>query len=252
MSLNELKSRLLKLIEEDAEFRYAVAGKLGIVEVLKKLDKLGEGQERLWEGQERLWEGQKRLWENQEKLWENQEKLWKNQEKLWLEVKSLREGQEKLWMEVKSLREGQEKLWKNQAIMIKTLERLSVTVDRLTITVEEEALDVVRHRLKDEMGLNVKLTRIFIDDKEINIYGATDNLYVIGEATVRLGIGLVDELEEKVELVKGKKPELTRPKMIKVIYTDYATPAALEEAKKHKIWVLKWSGDLTPRTTIEQ
>ena len=34
----ELKKRLLRLLEEDEEFRYAVAGRLGMLEILKRLD----------------------------------------------------------------------------------------------------------------------------------------------------------------------------------------------------------------------
>ncbi|MEM3080558.1 MAG: hypothetical protein QXH35_02460 [Nitrososphaerota archaeon] len=55
---------------------------------------------------------------------------------------------------------------------------------------------------------------------------------MIEEATVRLGSGLVEELSNKVEMLKSMRPDLLRPKLIKVIYTDYATPDALEHAKK--------------------
>ena len=39
MSARELKSRILKLLKEDEEFRYAVAGLLGLEEILKRLDR---------------------------------------------------------------------------------------------------------------------------------------------------------------------------------------------------------------------
>jgi len=39
MSLEELKSRILRLLREDDEFRYAVAGLIGLEEILKRLDK---------------------------------------------------------------------------------------------------------------------------------------------------------------------------------------------------------------------
>jgi len=124
----DLKRELLRLLEEDEEFRYAVAGRIGILEILKRLDRLEEemnkllgSNNRLWENQQKLWESQNRLWEEVRSLREGQEKLWQGQEKLWEEVRSLREGQEKLWQgqeklweEVRSLREGQEKLWEGQ------------------------------------------------------------------------------------------------------------------------------------------
>lgn len=278
----EEKRRFLKALEEDEEFRYAVAGLIGISELLKRLDKLEANQEKLWmevkslrEGQEKLLLEVKSLRKGQEKLWleikslrEDQEKLWlevkslrENQEKLWLEVKSLREEQEKLWMEVKNLwlevkglRENQEKLWmevkslrENQEEMLDDLRKLRVSFERLTLSVEEEGRDVVKHRLKDELNIDIPIDRIWVDDREINIYGASGDICVIGEATVRLDVKLLDELEEKIAYIRGRRPDLLKPKLIKVVYADYAVPSALEKARDKGVWVVKWSGDLTPR-----
>ena len=199
MSTSRLKKEILELLEKDVEFRYAVAGYLGLLELLKRMDKHETELIRLREDLNRL-------------------------------RKDMIEGFKRV----------------NSSIS-----RLSTTVERLTLTVEEEAIEVIRHRLKNELGIGIKLTRIFIDDKEINIYGATSELCIVGEATVRLGIRLIDELEEKIRIMKDKKPELLRSKIIKVIYADYALPNAIEEAKRRKIWLLKWSGDLTPREILE-
>ncbi|MEM0079948.1 MAG: hypothetical protein QW118_06990, partial [Nitrososphaerota archaeon] len=229
-SVSRLKRSVLELLEKDLEFRYAVAGYLGLSELMKRMDSL-EG---------------------------NMVKLLENQSKLWEEVKGLREGQNKLWEEIRDLREGQNKLWEEvrdlrssvRSLGI-TVDRLATTVERLTISIEEEAMSIIRYRVREELGLDIPLDRIFIDSREINIYGSVGDLCIIGEATVRLGVGLLDELLKKIEFVKSKKPELIKPKIIKVIYTDYATPEALEYAKKNNVWVLKWSGDLTPRVVEE-
>ncbi|MEM4312055.1 MAG: hypothetical protein QXX95_06680 [Nitrososphaerales archaeon] len=108
-------------------------------------------------------------------------------------------------------------------------------VDRLTISVKE-ALSYVRYRLREKVGIEIKLERLFVNK---NIYGAIDDVCVIGEATARLGTGLIDEFKEKIRLIKEKKLNLLKPKIIKVIYTDYATPDAIEYAKKEKIWIIK-------------
>ncbi|MEM0079061.1 MAG: hypothetical protein QW118_02385 [Nitrososphaerota archaeon] len=278
-SVSRLKRSVLELLEKDLEFRYAVAGYLGLSELMKRMDsleenmvKLLENQNKLWEevkglreGQNKLWEeirdlreGQEKLWENQSRIWEevrslreNQEKLWENQSKLWEEVKALREGQNKLWEGQNRLWEGQSKLWEEVRNIRITLNRVAVTLDRLTISVEEEALSYIRYRLREKLGIEVDLDRLFIDAREINIYGVVGDLCVIGEAAVRLGVGLVDELKEKIDLIREKRPELLKPKIIKVIYTDYATPDALEYARREKVWVLKWSGDLTPMVIEE-
>ncbi|MEM3575334.1 MAG: hypothetical protein QXQ76_06305, partial [Candidatus Bathyarchaeia archaeon] len=77
--MGSLRREVLELLDKDPEFRYAVAGYLGMSEIIKRLDALEEGQRKLWEGQNKLWE----------------------------EVRALREGQNKLWEEVRALREGQ-------------------------------------------------------------------------------------------------------------------------------------------------
>jgi len=119
-----LRRQFLKLLDEDKEFRYTVAGYLGLGEILKRLDSIEENIRKIWEetrglreGQEKLWEAQNRLWEEVKALREGQEKLWDGQNKLWEEVKQLREGQNKLWEEVKALREGQEKLWEEVKLL---------------------------------------------------------------------------------------------------------------------------------------
>ena len=227
-----LKKSFIKLLEEDKEFRYTVAGYLGLSEILRRLDRLESNMERLWENQNKLWEEVKMLREGQERLWDNANKLWE-------EVRQLREGQNRLW-------EGQEKLWEEVRDIRVTLNRVAVTLDRLTISVEEEGLSFIRHRLKTDLGVEIRLERLFVDSREVNVYGVSDDLCVVGEAAVRLGTGLVDELLDKIAFMRARRPELLRPKIIKVIYTDYATPDALEYAREKGVWVLKWSGDLTP------
>ena len=52
----ELKSEILRLLKEDEEFRYAVAGLLGLSEILKRLDALTEEQVSLRKEQTKIWE----------------------------------------------------------------------------------------------------------------------------------------------------------------------------------------------------
>ncbi|AJB41854.1 hypothetical protein TCARB_0802 [Thermofilum adornatum 1505] len=187
---NKLKEEILDLLERDKEFRYAVAGYLGISEVLKRLDGLEENMLRLWE-----------------------------------EVRALRKGQEKLWREVK---------------------RIRVTTDGLALSLEEEARSFIAHRLKQELGIDVKLDRVFVDSEEIDIYGATGEICMIGEATTRLGPKRVQRLIRRIELIKQGRLELLRKKIIKAIYTYVAVPQALEVAINNKVWVLDWQRNLTP------
>ena len=116
-----LKEQILDLLEKDREFRYAVAGLIGLQEILQRLDRHEEIMQKMLERLDRHEEEIKRLWEevralreNQEKMWQSQEKMWQNQEKLWQEVRLLRENQEKMLQNQEKLWQNQEKMWQNQ------------------------------------------------------------------------------------------------------------------------------------------
>jgi len=51
---DRLKSRILKMLKEDEEFRYAVAGLLGLEEILKRLDRHEDEVRRIWQEIEKL------------------------------------------------------------------------------------------------------------------------------------------------------------------------------------------------------
>jgi len=53
---DRLKSRMLKLLKEDEEFRYAVAGLLGLEEILKRLDRNEQELVRLREDMTKMFE----------------------------------------------------------------------------------------------------------------------------------------------------------------------------------------------------
>jgi hypothetical protein len=128
MMSTDLKNEFLRLLEKDIEFRYAVAGYLGLSEIIKKLDWLIEEQRKIWEEVKHIWEeikslreDQHKLWENQNRLWEEvkslregQEKLWENQNRIWEEIRALRENQNKIWEEIRAVKEDIRKLWENQ------------------------------------------------------------------------------------------------------------------------------------------
>ncbi|MEL9998419.1 MAG: hypothetical protein QXH99_08010 [Sulfolobales archaeon] len=236
----DLRREFIKLLESDVEFRYTVAGYLGLSEILRSIERLWEEVRELREEVRKLWENQNKLWEEVRALREGQNKLWENINRLWEEVRSLRESQNRLWEEVRALREDQGRLWRE-------VRDLKVLVERLTLTVEDEGRYVIEWRLGRELGVSVSLSRFFIDDVEVDIFGVTDDLVVIGEATVRLGTSLIDELERKVRLVFERRSDLIRSKLIKVIYCDVALPQALKLAEERGIWVLDIRSDLTPR-----
>jgi len=246
----KLKKEFIELLEKDREFRYTVAGYLGLSEILKRLDRLEEGQNRLWEAQAKLWEEVRGLREDQKKLWENQNRLWEGQAKLWEEVRSLREGQNKLWEEVKSLREGQNRLWEGQNRLwdeVRRMRKYMVSGFRglkssLGVAFEDHAASFLELML-EEMGYpEVKVEKkIFAYDGEIvevNLF--CEKPLVVGEATVsvkdaREAEAEVEKLLKRVKVVEEKygKPEMIILSVARP--TDEAAKILKDLAERHGI-----------------
>jgi len=95
------------------------------------------------------------------------------------------------------------------------------------LEIEEEARIIISHRLK-EMGYNIKVSSLILPDVELNIYGVSDDICIVGEATVRASLNLIDEVDENVERLRRSYPDKIRSKVIKVIYTSLAMPDLIE------------------------
>ncbi|WP_449463348.1 hypothetical protein PQ610_03030 [Tardisphaera miroshnichenkoae] len=93
--MSELKKEIFELLDKDAEFRYAIAGYLGLGDIMKKLDEHSEILKQLLESTNKLWESNNKLWEEVKALREGQDKLWQENQKIWEELKSLREDMQK-------------------------------------------------------------------------------------------------------------------------------------------------------------
>jgi len=172
----ELKRRLLELLDKDEEFRYAVAGRLGLSEILKRLDKLEENQVKLWENQNKLWEEVRLLREGQNKLWEGQNKLWE-------EVKSIRGEIKNIRAEVKSL---------GRAVG-RTLE--DYTIAFVEIILEERGYPKEKIRLGRRKIAHEK-------EEEINIFN--EDPLVVGEVTTYIESEekAIDEIGKVVRRIK--------------------------------------------------
>jgi len=200
----ELKREFLELLEKDKEFRYAVAGYLGLSEIMRKLDlvveriaKLEEGQKRIWENIERLWEEIKELREDQRRLWEEVRELRRGQERLWKEVRGLSESQRKLWEEVRELRREQGRLWREVRGLRYNFEQLGRAVG---MTLDHYTASFLKRYLMD---MGYPEPRIEVDVKfryeggylEVNVF--CEDPLLVGEVTTYLGT--VDEAKSELE-----------------------------------------------------
>ncbi|MEM3194502.1 MAG: hypothetical protein QXH97_05940, partial [Candidatus Bathyarchaeia archaeon] len=279
--MESLKREFLELLDKDLEFRYAVAGYLGLSEILKRLDalaeeqtklakeqielrreqvKLAEEQVKLREEQTKIWTEMRALREEQAKIWaeikairEEQTKIWveiaglrEEQTKIWTEISGLREEQARIWAEIKALREEQTKIWAEIAGLREDfnrmyrqldirLTRVERTLEKITLDIEEEARIIVKYRLR-EMGYEVEIGSLILPEAEINIYGASNEICIIGEASVRAPANIIDKINSSLEKL--------RPKILKVVYTSLAMPDLIERAEKEGIWVLRATGDI--------
>jgi len=217
----ELKRILLDLLDRDEEFRYAVAGRLELSEILRRLDRLEENQVKLWEEVRRLREGQQRLWEGQNKLWE--------------EVKLLREGQNRLWEEVKSIRNEM----KGMRAEVKSFGRAvgrtleDYTMAFVEIILEEKGYAKDKIRLRREKIIHEK------EEEEINIFN--EDPLVVGEVTtcVESEEKAVDEISKVVKRINLAQKKLGRKVEYAFLAIGNVSKEALEkleeEAKRNGI-----------------
>ena len=265
--MEELKESFLELLERDKEFRYAVAGYLGFSEVLKRLDVLAEEQVRLREEQTKIWKEIAGFKEERTKIWEEIAGLREEQTKIWKEIRALREDMvrgferhdrilEKHGEELTRLREEQTKIWEEIAGLKKEqvglredfnrmfrafdlrLSRVERTLEKLTVDVEDEARSFVGYKLR-EMGVDLELTSLILPDLEVNLYGVSGDVCVLGEASVRAGAGIVDELLEKFERLRRDYPDRLRRRVVLVLYVSLPMVELVERVKEEKIWLLK-------------
>ncbi|MEM3692599.1 MAG: hypothetical protein QXI39_01055 [Candidatus Bathyarchaeia archaeon] len=123
------------------------------------------------------------------------------------------------------------------------LTRVEHTLEKLTMDVEDEARAILRHRIKVELGIDIEITSLVLPDLELNLYGVSGDLCVLGEASVRAGTPLLDELTKDIERLREKYPERLRRNVLPVLYVCLPLPELVDEAKKMGIWLLKATQD---------
>jgi len=233
-----LKKEIIKLLKEDEEFRYTVAGLIGLSEVLKRLDRIEEEQKKLREDFNSLREDFKSLRQDFNSLREDFVSLRKD-------FNSLREDFVSLRGDFVSLRKDfNSMLAEIRSINIR-LGRLERTVEKITLDIEEEARAFIKHHL-EQAGIKVELDALKLPEAEINIYGCGADWCVVGEASLRAGKKLADELVEKYKLLREKYPGYLRKNVILVLYVAVPTPDLIRDAEAKGIWLLKATKEYVP------
>ena len=228
----ELKREILRLLREDEEFRYAVAGYLGLQDIRTTLAQLAEAVKTLIDAVNALNSRVESLEEGLKEVKASVSSLNERVGRLEANVSSLSERVGKLEADVSSLNERMGKVERELRSMRRTLENL-------TISEEEEANLVVTHLLK-ERGISIETGPAVFDKRyEFDIYGTTGQLTVVGDAKVRAGPRAVRKLVERVEEAKRRWPEKLPGRVVAVLYCLRAAPGTTEEAEKLGVWLLE-------------
>ncbi|MCD6488968.1 MAG: hypothetical protein J7K21_07085 [Desulfurococcales archaeon] len=175
MGLKTLKKEIFRLIEEDEEFRYALAGKLGFTEIINRLK-----------------EHDRKFNEILERLDRHEEILIRHGE----EIKGIREENHRIWQEI---REIWRELRKHREILDKHTSMLGSLGNDIGALTEATLSRFIRDDILDEIRLRgEKLTRIKrmykINDYEIDLYIETERRIILVEVKTRPSIEDVKRL----------------------------------------------------------
>ncbi|MEM3009781.1 MAG: hypothetical protein QXQ75_05970, partial [Candidatus Nitrosocaldaceae archaeon] len=148
----------------------------------------------------------------------------------------------RVWQSIENLRKDMQEGFKR---MDKRLRYIESYIERTSLTLEEEARDVIEHRLKDR-GISLSISRLELADIEIDIYGVDTDRCIIGEVKTRASPNVIEDVDNDIERLCNRYPQYLRKKVIKVIYAMQVAEEAIKEAEKRKIWVVTARKDLTP------
>jgi hypothetical protein len=139
---SKLKEEFLKLLEEDKEFRLAVAGLIGLDTIINELKKLREDFLTFVNIQEKRWEENIKRWEENNKRWEENNRRWEENEKRWIEAFKRFEAIEKTLLEHTKILEEHSRILQEHT---KILEEHSKRLEELSKRVEEMGRILMEH-----------------------------------------------------------------------------------------------------------
>lgn len=217
------KERILRALEEDREFRYALMGLLGFKEILDRITSLEEWFKKLYERQQKLEERQLRLEEEFKKLEERfarieerQQRLEERQQRLEEVFKKLEERFARIEERQQRLEERQQRLEERQQRLEERFARIEeemretrrvviVIAHRFGILSESGFREAMKYVVEDVLGV-AKVERWTYRDDEGFVYGYPAVVEV--DVAIRNGEHILIEVKSRVS--KGDVAELSR------------------------------------------
>ncbi len=237
----EEKERILRALEEDREFRYALMGLLGYTELLERFTRLEEGQRRLEERQQRLEERFQELTQRQQRLEERQQRLEERFQKLEERFAELEKRYQKLEERFARIEERflelEKRVLRVEEEMSETRRILTVLAHRFGIVSEAGLREALRFVVEEVLGAG-RVERVVLRDDEGIVFGHPSTIEV--DVSVRDDVHVLVEVKSRAtrwdvaemrrigmlyERQRGVKPRL-------VIVAGFIDPEAIELAAK--------------------
>jgi len=231
VELAQLKAAILKLLREDEEFRYAVAGLIGMEEILKRLDRHEEELVKIWEELARLREDMNKGFQRHDQLFAEIFKRFEHYDQLFAEVfKRLDRHEERIGR-------VEEELVRLREDMNRGFDRLQRRLDALGarwgVMTEAAFREGLRGVVEEELGLKVERWTAY--DEEGKVFGfpsevevdvaVKDGKVILIEITSHARASDVILFKRKAELYAEKEGK--RSDRLVII-----TPYAEEDAKR--------------------
>ena len=225
MGTTELKRRIIKLLKEDEEFRYMVAGLIGLEEILKKLDRNEAELVRLREEMKKLREDMIAGFRRHDEI------LKQHSEELVRLRQEMAEGFRRHEVELVRLREAMKRGFEL------VNRHISALGARWGLMAEEAFREGLRGVLEKELGLKVERWTAY--DERGRVYGypsevevdvvVRDNKVMLIEISSHVRASDVSHFKRKAELYEektGRKPSRL------MIVTPFIEEKAVEASKE--------------------
>ncbi len=161
------------------------------------------------------------------------------------DTQELRADMKTVQSDMKTVQSGMKTVQSGMKTMQTTLKEVTTTTERMALSLEEEAQQVAMYLLENNYKIQVELTTFQENGLELDVYGVSGELCVLGEVGVRLGSAKLNDLVTKVHYIRKTHPQLLQNQLILLLYGMRFTPQLLELAEEQKIWVITATKELT-------
>jgi len=224
----EFKKKVIDLLREDEEFRLAIAGLLGLDNILLELKKLREDFLLFIKEQERRWEENNKRWEENNKRWEENNKKWEEAYKRFEAIEN----------ELRRLREDFNRFQVHVERRLDSFERRLVALGRRWgIETEEAFREGMKGVIEEVFGVGEVMRWVYYDDKgevlghpshievDLLIKDRTHILVEVKASASDSDISKLWRVGKLYERVSGIKPRL-------VVVTPFIDDEGLKTAKE--------------------